>query len=266
MRVAPPSDAYREAKTAALRALAMDPESADAQVALGTVLFFSEWDWRGAERSLHRALELNPSHVQGYLMYGRLLDALGRPDDALHMKSKALECEPLSPLVHVQMALSCWNQRRYDDAIGWANKALEIDPRHLLAREFLIAAYMNKGDFDRYMAESRTHAESFGVSPDTLEPIAGAYASGGWAGVGRCCLDLVGRDRAPAFQLAALSALAGDAEAAFTFLDRAILARDPSLVDLAVAPQWDCLRTDQRFEACVVRMGLRAYWQSVPSF
>jgi DNA-binding winged helix-turn-helix (wHTH) protein/Tfp pilus assembly protein PilF len=266
MRVAAPSDAYRDAKSAALRALAMDPESADAQVALGTVLFFSEWDWRSAARSLQRALQLNPSHVQGYLMYGRLLDALGQPDAALRMKSKALECDPLSPLVHVQMALSCWNQRRYDDAIAWADKALEINPRHLLAREFLIAAYMNKGDFDRYMAESRTHAESFGVSPDTLMPIVAAYASGGWPGVGRCCLELVDRGSAPAFQLAALSALAGDAEAAFAFLDRAILARDPSLVDLAVAPQWDGVRADPRFDACIERMGLKDYWQSVPSF
>jgi hypothetical protein len=116
------------------------------------------------------------------------------------------------------------------------------------------------------MAESRTHAESFGVSPDTLMPIVAAYASGGWPGVGRCCLELVDRGSAPAFQLAALSALAGDAEAAFAFLDRAILARDPSLVDLAVAPQWDGVRADPRFDACIERMGLKDYWQSVPSF
>ena len=257
MRVAPPLEAYRDAKTAALRALAMDAESADAQVALGSVLFFSEWDWPRAERSLRRALELNPSHTQGYLIYGRLLDALGRPDEALQIKSKALECDPLSPLVHVQMALCYWNQRRYDDAIEWANKALEIDPKHLLAREFLIGAYMNKGDFDRYMSESRIHAESFGVSAETLRPIVDAYASGGWRGVGRCCLALGGGDRAPAFQVAVLSALAGDTESAFTFLDRAILACDPSLVDLAVAPQWDCLRSDPRFDACLARMGLR---------
>jgi DNA-binding winged helix-turn-helix (wHTH) protein len=259
MRVAPPPEAYRDAKAAALRALAMDSESADAQVALGTVLFFSEWDWRGAERALRRALDINPSHVQGYLMYGRLLDALGRPEDALHTKSKALECEPRSPVVHVQMALSYWNQRRYEDAIAWANKALEIDPRHLLAREFLAGAYMKKGDFDRYLSESVKHAESFGVAPDVLQPIASGYGAGGWPGVARCCLELVRRDspNAPAFQLAVLSAQAGDTDAAFLFLDRAIQARDPSLVDLAVAPQWDCLRADPRFEPFVVRMGLR---------
>ena len=111
------------------------------QVALGTVLFLGEWDWDGAERSLRRALEINPAHVQGYVIYGRLLDALGRPREAMDVKLRAFERDPLSPIAPVQLALSCWNQRRYDDAIEWANKALRIDPRHLLAREFLAGAY-----------------------------------------------------------------------------------------------------------------------------
>jgi DNA-binding winged helix-turn-helix (wHTH) protein len=59
LRVAPPREAYARAKTAALRALALDDSSADAQVALGTVLFLSEWDWVGAERSLARAIDLD---------------------------------------------------------------------------------------------------------------------------------------------------------------------------------------------------------------
>jgi hypothetical protein len=53
----------------ALRALAMDSGSADAQVALGTVLFLGEWDWVGAERSLRRALEINPDHTETLLQY-----------------------------------------------------------------------------------------------------------------------------------------------------------------------------------------------------
>jgi tetratricopeptide (TPR) repeat protein len=159
--------------------------------------------------------------------------------------------------VLVQMALSYWNQRRYDAAIDWANKALDLDPRHLLAREFLVSAYMKKGDFERYMAESVKHADAFGVAPGILRPIEDAYGTDGWQGVARCCLELVSKQpAAPAFQLAVLFAHAGDADTAFFHLDRAIVARDPSLVDLAVAPQWDCLRADPRFEECITRMGL----------
>lgn len=154
LRAVPHALAYGEAKAAALRALAMDDGCADAQAALGAVLFYSEWDWAAAERSLTRALELNPQHTEAMLMSGRLFDAVGQLERGLEMKQKALERNPHSALVHVQIAESYWHQRRYDDAITSANRALDLDPRHLLAREFLSGAYWRKGDFDRMFAES----------------------------------------------------------------------------------------------------------------
>jgi tetratricopeptide (TPR) repeat protein len=107
----------------------MDNECADAQVALGAALFLSEWDWIGAERSLQRALEINPHHTEALLHYGSLLEALGQLDQGLQLKQQALERDPASPLVLVQIATSYWNQRRYDDALAFANKALNLDPR-----------------------------------------------------------------------------------------------------------------------------------------
>jgi hypothetical protein len=67
LRAVPHQEAFAEAKSSALRALAMDSGSADAQVALGTVLFLGEWDWVGAERSLRRAMEINPDHTETLL-------------------------------------------------------------------------------------------------------------------------------------------------------------------------------------------------------
>jgi DNA-binding winged helix-turn-helix (wHTH) protein/Flp pilus assembly protein TadD len=257
LRVAAPADAYRDARSAALRALAIDPDSDDAQAALGTVLFFGEWDWDGAEQSLRRALEINPAHVQAYVIYGRLLDALGRSREAMALKLRAFERDPLSPVAPVQLALTCWNQRQYDDAIEWANKALRIDRRHLLAREFLAAAYLQKGDFANYLAASIEHAIAAGASPDGVRPIEDAYRAGGWPGVARSILQMVERNpQVPAFQLAVLSACAGEIDAAFGHLDRALDERDPSLVDLAVAPQWDRLRADPRFASRVSRLRL----------
>jgi tetratricopeptide (TPR) repeat protein len=113
-RMAPFSDAYAEAKAAALRALAMDPSCAAAQTALGAVLFFSEWDWLAAERSLRRALDLDPEQTEAYLLYRQLLEALGNLESGLAVKRKALELEPRSPLVHFSISFSYWNQRRYE--------------------------------------------------------------------------------------------------------------------------------------------------------
>ena len=90
LRLALPAEAYSDARDAALRALAMDSANADAQVALATVLFLSDWNWTGAQRCLERALEADPDHAEGVALYGRLLEALGRLDEGLQAKQKAL--------------------------------------------------------------------------------------------------------------------------------------------------------------------------------
>lgn len=258
LRLAPASDGYARARVSALRALAMDESSSDAWTALGCVMFLAEWDWIGAERSFQRALELDPRHTQARLLYGRLLDALGRLDEGLAMKLRALETNPFSPSVHVALALSYWNQRKYDEAIRWANKTLDLDPLHLLAREFLAGAYWKLGDFDRHMAENLKHAAAHGVPAEALAPLKRAYAENGRTGVVRLALEQAAQQSAkfPDVQLALFHSELGDLDAAIPYLERAIEGRDPCLVDLAVAPQWDALRKDARFHRCLAGMGL----------
>ena len=260
LRLAPPSEAYEHARAAALRALAMDPACADAQVALGVVLFLCDWNWLAAERCLQRALQLNPQHTEAYLLYGRLLDTLGRHDQALETKMRALERDPLSPTVHLQIALSYWNQRRFEDVIVWANKTLALDPNHLLAREYLASAYWATGDADRHMAEGLEHAKSFGAPDWVLESMRAVYAAGGRRAIVAQVLENARRDgqALPSVQLAIMHAEIGQLDTAFEHLDRAIDARDPSVIHLAVSPQWDALRRDPRFATRVARLGLAA--------
>jgi len=254
-RLVPAADAFSRARASALRALALDSGSADAQLALGVVLFLGEWDWVGAERSLQRTLEINPNHTEACVWYGRLLESRGRLQDGLDLKRRALERDPFSPFVHLAIAASSWHQRRYEDAITWARKTLELEPRHLLAREFLAGAFWAMGDFDRHMAENLEHARCCGVPAEALAPVREVFAAGGRPAVVRWTLETQG-DRLPPFQLALLHGELGDLDTAIDWLNRAIDGRDPCLVDLAVAPQWDRLRADPRFEGCLARMGL----------
>jgi tetratricopeptide (TPR) repeat protein len=226
-------EAFGEAKAAALRALALDAESADAQVALGQVMFMAEWDWIAAERSFQRALAIDPNHAEAYLHYGKLMEALGDLERGLHLKLQGLECDSTSALAHMQIAISFWVQRRYDDVIVWANKALDRDPQHSFAREALAGAYWKMGDLER----AHTYLQGAG------EPLPD----------GRAQPDF-GMEE---IRLVVQCAEAGDLDAAFERVQRLIDARDPVLVHLAVAPQWDSLRADPRFNECLERMKLR---------
>jgi tetratricopeptide (TPR) repeat protein len=183
---------------------------------------------------------------------------LGRLEEGLAMKLKALERDPHSPQVHLQISMSYWHQRRYEDAIEWANKTLALDARHPHAREHLAGAYLKRGDFDRYLAENIRHAAIHGVPATVFEPVQEAYAAEGLTGVRKLFLARVAHqpDAFPAMQLAVFYGEAGNRDAAFRHLERAIDSHDPSLVHLAVAPQWDSLRDDARFGRCLERMGL----------
>jgi len=256
LRLMPPHEAYAAARAAALRALAMDNACADAQVALGAVLFLSDWNWTGARRSLERAIELDPDHTDAYLLYGRLLEVTGDVDGGLAAKQKALERNPRSGLVQLQIALSYWRRRQYDNVIEWAQRALATDPSHLLAREYIAGAYLMKGDDARHAAEGFAHAAAAGVPEQTLDELRALYAREGRRGILRYSLAQASHS-GPPFHLALLHGELGEADAAFAALDRAIEARDPCLVDIGVSPQWDCLRGDARFDERLERIGLK---------
>jgi tetratricopeptide (TPR) repeat protein len=257
----PHQEVFAEAKASALRALAMDSASADAQVALGTVLFLSEWDWTAAERSLQRALEINPDHTEALLQYGSLQEALGRLDDGLRCKQQALARDPRSPGVLVQIAISYWHQRKYDETQVWARRALEIDPKHVLASKFITDVYWRIGDVDKFAAWIVSQAIEWGFPEDrvavmkqVIADMQKAYATSGLSGVNRFWVDQITNPQLDfdillkiAYFRAVLYGAAGRLDEAFDCLDQAIADRDPALVHLAVAPNWDSLRGDPRF-------------------
>ena len=218
-------EAFGEAKAAALRAVALDHESADAQAAMGLVMLVAEWDWIAAERSFQRALAINPNHAEAYLHYGTLMEALGDLERGFQLKLQGLACDSTSALAHVQIAGSFWFQRRYDDVIVWANKALDRNPHHLVARQELAAAYWKMGDLERARKLLADCAQ----------------------------LDLGNEG----LFLAVNFAHAGDLDSAFEHLQRLIDTRDFAVIHLAVAPEWDSLRADPRFNQCLARMKLR---------
>jgi DNA-binding winged helix-turn-helix (wHTH) protein len=276
LRAVPHQEAFVEAKTSALRALAMDSASADAQVALGTVLFLSEWDWPAAERSLRRALDINPDHTEALLQYGSLHEALGRLDDGLRLKQQALARDPRSALVLVQIATSYWHRRKYNDVLVWAQRALSVDPKHPLAGRFVFRVYLELGDVEKFAAEcvaaARRGASAAGLPDEALAVIehvaaqmqeAGAVA--GVSGLRRFLADQISNPRLAfdpllkmAFMRAELYGAAGRLDEAFDYLDQAIALRDPALAHLAVSPQWDPLRSDPRFAERLRAMSLPA--------
>ena len=121
--------------------------------------------------------------------------------------------------------------------------------------------YWKIEDIDKFVAENLRVAVTFGVPDEALAnlkqviaKIQDAYAAGGLAGMTRFMADQITNERLDydhllkmAFRRAVMYGAANRIDEAFECLDQAISFRDPALVHLAVAPQWDSLRDDPRF-------------------
>src|SRR5205085_9025898 len=76
-------EGYARARQATERALALEPDLAEAHAQMGWIRMFHDWDWNGAETSLGRALELAPGKALVLLRAGTLAYNRGRLDEAV---------------------------------------------------------------------------------------------------------------------------------------------------------------------------------------
>ncbi len=150
--VMPGKDANSKVKEFANKALALDPELAEAHMSLALALG-SAYDWHVSLKEFDRALELNPNLAFAYEVQGWILNGLGRFDEAIAKTGKAIELDPLNPFYQWALSFFLYWASRYDDAIAQARKALEIDPNSTIAHLLLGLSFLKKGDLAGARAE-----------------------------------------------------------------------------------------------------------------
>jgi TolB-like protein/Tfp pilus assembly protein PilF len=158
-------DASSKAKDAALKALQLDPNLAEAHAALGKVLFFSEIDLAGAMREYKRAIELQPNDATAHHWFGNdILAALRRFEEAIAEGKRAIELDPLSIVINVDLGETFYYAHRYDEAARQMRKTLEIDPTSFYAHYNLGIVLQLKGDLSGAIAEYEK-AKQLGDNP-----------------------------------------------------------------------------------------------------
>ena len=116
-----------KAKAAAMRALELDETLAEAHSSLGRVFAAYDWDWTSAEKEFKRAIDLNPRYATAHQWYGGYLEAMGRHNEAIAERKRALELEPLSLIMNFELGIAFYYARDYDQAIEQFQKTVELD-------------------------------------------------------------------------------------------------------------------------------------------
>lgn len=243
-----------KAREAALKALSLDNNLAEAHTALGRVLASHDYDFAGAELEYRRAILLNPRYADAHYWYAQLLGFQTRWDEASAEYRQVLELEPLSLVFNANYGALLTFSRRYDEAIVHLKNTLELDENFVSTHGNLILPYEFKGNYEESVKERALERELMGDFSGAAM-IREAYARGGWPGY----LKMMTSDHRPSFVayylLAACLADLGEKDAAFEALNKAYENRETGMLFLKVDPRLDILRTDPRFQELLLKAG-----------
>jgi TolB-like protein/Tfp pilus assembly protein PilF len=255
----PPTAYAPRAREAAERAIAIDDSLAEAHTTLAYVRFYYDWNWPGAEAEFKRAIELNPNYATAHQWYGEYLGNMGRRDESLVERRKALALDPLSPIITSELGYSYFEAGQYDRAVEEFRKATEIFPDFSPAHSFLAMAYERIARYEEAIAECQK-AIALANDNSLLTQLARIYAmSGRPVEAQRLLAEMRQESKQRYFsssQIAKVYAVLNDKEQAFAWLEKACEERDWGLIALKVYPWPDSLRSDARFSDLLKRMNL----------
>lgn len=256
----PPRNAFPQAKSAALRALQLDPTLAEAHATLGYVALYYEWQWAEAERQFKRSIELNPRYSTAHQWYANLLTAMGRFDEAVREMRTAMDIDPLSLIANAALGWTLYYAGDYHAAIQQLDQTLKLNADFELAHLWRGLALL---ELERHTEAQQALARAVQLSRGSAIStalLARAYALAGETTHARELLAGLeqGRDAryAPSFEIAKVYDALGERAAALRWLERARAERSHSIAFLLVDPQLRGLHDDAAFTRIVRETGL----------
>ena len=256
----PPRLAFPLADSAARHAIVLDGSLAAPYATLAYVDTYFRWDWRSAEDTFRRAIELEPAYSLAHQWYSNLLVARGRFEEAEWEMRRAAELDPLSMIAHAGIGWLLIFAGQYDRAIHQLQLALKLDPDFGLAHLWLglahlyahrptqaipcLARMLSLADIGTYEsvlalgALARAHAAA-GTMDEAEAILAGLHEQ-----------EDHGR-YVSSFQLGKVLLALGDVPAALSRLERAFDERSHSMVFLRVDPQLGALSNEPRYQRLV---------------
>lgn len=255
-----PAETMPEAKAAALKAIELDDELPEAQVALGRVAMFYDWNWAEAEKHLLRAVDLDPNNSEGLLYLAHFYSNMGNHEKAVELAKRAQNLDPLTINRGALEGQFLFYAGRYDDAIDHLNQTIQLDPNHWLPRMFIARAYIEKGMYREAIAACQRSKELGSHSLELMALSGWSYAKLGETERARAEIremEKISETRyVPPYFPALIHNALGEKEVAFSLLEKSLAAKDVRMTFLKVDPKWNNLRNEPRFIAIMREMKL----------
>jgi DNA-binding winged helix-turn-helix (wHTH) protein/TolB-like protein/Flp pilus assembly protein TadD len=253
-------DLMPKARSAALRALELDDELAEAHASLGYVKHRYEWDWAGAEKEFKRALELNDDYAAAHQWYGWYLISETRFDEAQAEFRRAEQIDPLSLYTNLTAGIPYYFLGQYESAAAQYKKVIEMDPNFWLAHRWLAKTFEQQHKYDEAIAEFQTVIKLHGGNMAQAPALGCVYALAGRQSEARQVLaELLRLEKqkyVSPYNVAMIYATLGDNDQSLAWLGKDLKERGADLVFLRVERRFDALRSDPRFADLIKQVGI----------
>ena len=252
--MAPAVEGYARAREAVAHALALDPDLAEGHAGMGWIQMVFDRDWRGAEASYRRALELAPVNAVVLRRAGVLAAYLGRFDEAIALDHRALEQDPLSTSTYINLGTHLHPIDRLAEAEAAFRKALELAPQSPVARALLSRILLAKGRGKEALAEALREPDE-GLRLMALAIV--HNAAGCRAESDTALQELIAKHQMESScQVAEVYAARDEVDLAFEWLERAYDQQDPGLSEANLSVPFQALHADPRWGVLLHKLRL----------
>ena len=247
------AEGYERAREAIRRALALEPDLAEAHAGMAWVQSAYDWDWPAAAASFRRALELAPGNAIVLHQAGLFEASMGRFDEGVELTRRAVEQDPLSAAAYFFLGLEYALGERFAEALAALNKSVELAPQRAVTRGWVAVVLLFLGRSDEALAEAKREPEEWA----RRFALAIIHHAAGRQAESEAALRELTRthENDAAYQIAEVHAIYGAADAAFEWLERAYVQKDAGIPWTKVDPFLRSLHGDPRWSVFLRKAG-----------
>jgi eukaryotic-like serine/threonine-protein kinase len=249
------ADTLPRARRTAERALELDATLGESHAVLGMIDLYYDWNWPAAGRELALAVKLAPHDIFSRHGYADYLMIEGKAEESLEQIHLARSYDPMSSFSNIIVLYHALNARRYDEVIEEGRRMLESFPEARMIHEPMGDALWMQGRYEEARAE---YDALWGSESETARGFAEILAASGPRAARKWQADRISAGPGPVNPIVAakLYAVAGEADAALEWLQKAYQQRFPQLLHVPSDPFFDPIRDDPRFDELVRRIGI----------
>ena len=256
-----PKDVGARGWAAIRKAFELDDSLGEAYALSGAYRAWQDFNWRGAEEDFRRAAVLNPAAVEAHWLYAMMcLLPLRRLEEAVREMERAIELDPLSPLMHSLFAWLLAFNRDFDRSLAETETALALDPGYATAYAMRGAALYHSGRIEEGAAAWQHAAEKMERAPTVIGALGYGLARLGHRAEAQGILAELDAAESKCYVTPISRAWVylglGDFDAAFDWLEQAVEERDPHILHFPSKQIYDPLRKEPRFNALLREMHL----------